>query len=220
VTNGSFGAKDAVSYLTSYLSPNKIIFNPSQLLVFRSNLLSESPSQVYDHPDLYSESPSTSSTCAELSKLGYEKSSASSLVESSATEHESVFSAYEKKLKKKSFESSLSTSSCSSSSNNPNEINTKSDSNDESGTKFDNENKENIVAQIIDKDEMPSAIFNITFKFLNTETRLLRKILIRHGMTEAAHDATDYNLLWTGNVLKPDMLRGLSSYQRINHFPR
>ncbi|CAO1411784.1 unnamed protein product [Diamesa serratosioi] len=68
--------------------------------------------------------------------------------------------------------------------------------------------------------EMPAALFNISYKFMNTETRLLRKILNGHGMVEIGHEQMDFNLLWTGNQLKPDMLRNLSPFQRINHFPR
>lgn len=84
----------------------------------------------------------------------------------------------------------------------------------------ESENKENSVMAPLNKDDMPASLFNVTYKFLNTETRLLRKILNAHGLVEVGHDATDFNLLWTGNQLKPDMLRNLSQYQRINHFPR
>lgn len=128
-----------------------------------------------------------------------------------------TFNFVEKKTKKRSLESSSSTSSSSSLSS---ASVAESGSNTEILTKDDSENKENIVMQPLDREEMPAALLNITFKFLNTETRLLRKILLGHGLTECHHDANDFNLLWTGNQLKPDMLRNLSSYQRINHFPR
>ncbi|XP_055536464.1 tubulin polyglutamylase TTLL5 isoform X2 [Wyeomyia smithii] len=79
------------------------------------------------------------------------------------------------------------------------------------------ENKEN---QNVDKTEMPAAQLNIYYKFVNTETRLLRKILNAHGMAESGSDSSDFNLLWTGIHLKPDILRNLAPYQRVNHFPR
>ncbi|XP_055618403.1 tubulin polyglutamylase TTLL5 [Toxorhynchites rutilus septentrionalis] len=79
------------------------------------------------------------------------------------------------------------------------------------------ENKEN---QSIAKAEMPAAQLNIYYKFINTETRLLRKILNAHGMGESGSDSNDFNLLWTGIHLKPDILRNLAPYQRVNHFPR
>lgn len=31
---------------------------------------------------------------------------------------------------------------------------------------------------------------------------------------------TDFNILWMGNHPKPDILRNLQSYQKVNHFPR
>ncbi|XP_058812370.1 tubulin polyglutamylase TTLL5 isoform X2 [Topomyia yanbarensis] len=79
------------------------------------------------------------------------------------------------------------------------------------------ENKEN---ESVVKTEMPAAQLNIFYKFVNTETRLLRKILSAHGMAESGSDSTDFNLLWTGIHLKPDILRNLAPYQRVNHFPR
>lgn len=84
-------------------------------------------------------------------------------------------------------------------------------------TRKSQENKEN---QSVIKTEMPAAQLNIFYKFINTETRLLRKILNAHGMGESGSDSNDFNLLWTGIHLKPDILRNLAPYQRVNHFPR
>uniref|UniRef100_A0A182IPS9 Tubulin--tyrosine ligase-like protein 5 n=1 Tax=Anopheles atroparvus TaxID=41427 RepID=A0A182IPS9_ANOAO len=80
------------------------------------------------------------------------------------------------------------------------------------------DNKEN--QQTVTKTEMPAAQLNICYKFINTETRLLRKILNAHGMGESGSECNDFNLLWTGIHLKPDILRNLAPYQRVNHFPR
>lgn len=216
VTNGTLGSKDAV-------------------LVFRTSVLAAAAvtatsSHNFDHPDLYSETPSASSTCAELSKAGSEKAyvAAISLPQNLNGDRRidtETFNFNEKKTKKRALESSSSTSSSSSlNSNNSMTESQLAESNGDlasGGSKdLDSENKENIIVAPIDKDEMPAALFNITYKFLNTETRLLRKILNGHGLVETPHDATDFNILWTGNQLKPDMLRNLSQYQRINHFPR
>jgi tubulin polyglutamylase TTLL5 len=218
VTNGTLGSKDAI-------------------LVFRTSVLAASaaPSSTnaFDHPDLYSsETPSASSTCTELSKVGNEKSYVTAMalpqnVRGDRRIDTETFNFIEKKTKKRSLESSSSTSSSSSlnSSNSMTESqlgNAESSGDLAAGTSkdSDSENKENIIVAPIDKDEMPAALFNITYKFLNTETRLLRKILHGHGLVEVGHDANDFNLLWTGNQLKPDMLRNLSQFQRINHFPR
>lgn len=33
-------------------------------------------------------------------------------------------------------------------------------------------------------------------------------------------NSSDYNVQWTGSHLKPFTLRGLTEFQKINHFPR
>lgn len=73
--------------------------------------------------------------------------------------------------------------------------------------------------EVTARREMPAAILNITFKFTNTETKLLKRILVSHGLREAG-DNENFNLLWTGLHMKPDILRALKPYQRVNHFPR
>lgn len=70
-----------------------------------------------------------------------------------------------------------------------------------------------------DISNMPAAVLKLTYKFTNTETKLLRRILSSHGLQEANENQT-FNLLWTGLHMKPDILRNLTPYQRINHFPR
>lgn len=68
-------------------------------------------------------------------------------------------------------------------------------------------------------DEMPATLLNITYKFTNTETKLLKRILTSHGLKEAKENQ-NFSLLWTGLHMKPDILRNLLPYQRVNHFPR
>ncbi|XP_055371763.1 probable beta-tubulin polyglutamylase isoform X3 [Condylostylus longicornis] len=85
---------------------------------------------------------------------------------------------------------------------------------------YDQSNKENIDDfQILDPCDMPAFHLNITYKFMNTETRLLKKIFARHGLVESENDQP-FTLLWTGVHMKPDILRNLTPYQRVNHFPR
>lgn len=79
--------------------------------------------------------------------------------------------------------------------------------------------KENITGDQIDVCNMPASILKITYKFTNTETRLLRRILASHGLKEA-EETQSFSLLWTGVHIKPDILRNLTPYQRVNHFPR
>lgn len=68
-------------------------------------------------------------------------------------------------------------------------------------------------------DAMPAAILKMTYKFMNTETKLLKRILFSHGLEEA-RECQKFNLLWTGLHMKPDILRSLLPFQRVNHFPR
>lgn len=217
VTNGSLGSRDSV-----------LVFRTSVLASPNSSTSDTQSTNSFDH-DTYPDTPSASSTCAELTKVMSDKSyiTALSLPQSINQNDRRIdsetFNFVEKKTKKRMLESSSSTSSSSSlNSNSMNQLVTTETSNDNlSGAKdAESENKENLIVVPVDKEEMPAAMFNITYKFLNTETRLLRKILNGHGMYEVNNDANDWNLLWTGNQLKPDMLRNLSSYQRINHFPR
>lgn len=220
VTNGTLGSKEAV-------------------LVFRTSVLTASPAassstHCFDYPE--SESPSTSSTCAELSTKSQsnDKLYSNSLPKSSRRIDTETFNFNEKKSKKRYMELSESASSTSSSSSSSSLTSSSSGENteleksqndsknnqDENESDKLSENKENVIVDQMDKAEMPASVFNITYKFINTETRLLRKILYSHGLNEVSHDAMDFNILWTGNQLKPDMLRNLSPFQRINHFPR
>ncbi|XP_034664428.1 tubulin polyglutamylase TTLL5 [Drosophila subobscura] len=66
---------------------------------------------------------------------------------------------------------------------------------------------------------MPAYKLKITYKFIQTETKLLRKIFDVHGLREVEGDS-NFNLLWTGVHMKLDILRNLAPYQRVNHFPR
>ncbi|XP_065371065.1 tubulin polyglutamylase TTLL5 isoform X3 [Calliphora vicina] len=66
---------------------------------------------------------------------------------------------------------------------------------------------------------MPAIDLKLTYKFIQTETKLLRKIFARHGLTEA-DESENFSILWTGIHMKPDILRNLAPYQRVNHFPR
>lgn len=67
---------------------------------------------------------------------------------------------------------------------------------------------------------MPARVLKITYKLVNTETKLLNRLLQAHGLIETSLESKDCNLLWSGLHPKPDVLRALSQYQRVNHFPR
>lgn len=67
--------------------------------------------------------------------------------------------------------------------------------------------------------DMPALKLKLSYKFMQTETKLLRQIFVRHGLTEVQPDE-NFTILWTGIHMKPDILRNLAPYQRVNHFPR
>ncbi|XP_007257406.3 tubulin polyglutamylase TTLL5 isoform X1 [Astyanax mexicanus] len=62
--------------------------------------------------------------------------------------------------------------------------------------------------------------YNLGFKIVRTESRLVRGILVNHGFHEVHPNSNDYNLMWTGTHLKTYLLRTLQDFQRVNHFPR
>ncbi|KAM7402946.1 hypothetical protein PAMA_003732 [Pampus argenteus] len=62
--------------------------------------------------------------------------------------------------------------------------------------------------------------YNMAFKIVRTESRLVRGILTNHGFHEVHPNSNDFNLMWTGSHLKPYTLRSLQDFQRVNHFPR
>ncbi|TRY91785.1 hypothetical protein DNTS_023743 [Danionella cerebrum] len=62
--------------------------------------------------------------------------------------------------------------------------------------------------------------YNLGFKIVRTESRLVRGLLTSHGFHEVHLNSTDFNLMWSGSHLKPHLLRSLQNFQKVNHFPR
>ncbi|KAL2099422.1 hypothetical protein ACEWY4_005902 [Coilia grayii] len=62
--------------------------------------------------------------------------------------------------------------------------------------------------------------YNLAFKIVRTESRLVRGILTNHGFHEVHPSSNDFNIMWTGSHLKPYLFRGLQVFQKVNHFPR
>ncbi|XP_058254857.1 tubulin polyglutamylase TTLL5 [Hemibagrus wyckioides] len=76
---------------------------------------------------------------------------------------------------------------------------------------------------VVSKDETICSIgerYNLAFKIVRTESRLIRNILVNHGFHEVHPNSNDFNLMWTGSHLKPYLLRSLQDFQKVNHFPR
>ncbi|XP_012345845.1 tubulin polyglutamylase TTLL5 isoform X2 [Apis florea] len=68
--------------------------------------------------------------------------------------------------------------------------------------------------------EPPAKILHMTYKIFQTDTKLINLLLQSHGLTEVSMNEMDFNILWMGNHPKPDILRNLMPYQKVNHFPR
>ncbi|XP_075982485.1 tubulin tyrosine ligase-like 5 isoform X2 [Anticarsia gemmatalis] len=91
---------------------------------------------------------------------------------------------------------------------------------------YDSDDSEHLLVKevesvkVLESSHMPARLLKITYKLVNTETKLLHRLLQAHGLQEAVTEAKDFNLLWSGLHPKPDVLRSMSPYQRVNHFPR
>ncbi|PSN31902.1 hypothetical protein C0J52_21196 [Blattella germanica] len=68
--------------------------------------------------------------------------------------------------------------------------------------------------------EPPANELHMTYKTIQAETKLLAAVLHSHGMREVHPNIPDFNLLWTGIHPKPHLLKAMTPYQRVNHFPR
>uniref|UniRef100_A0AAY4C408 Tubulin--tyrosine ligase-like protein 5 n=1 Tax=Denticeps clupeoides TaxID=299321 RepID=A0AAY4C408_9TELE len=76
---------------------------------------------------------------------------------------------------------------------------------------------------IVTKEDVVRSVgelYNLAFKIVRTESRLVRGILSSHGFHEVHPNSNDFNLMWTGSHLKPYLLRSLLEFQKVNHFPR
>ncbi|KAJ0173465.1 hypothetical protein K1T71_010614 [Dendrolimus kikuchii] len=80
--------------------------------------------------------------------------------------------------------------------------------------------KEVDSVKVLESSHMPARVLKITYKLINTETKLLHRLLQAHGLQETSAESKDFNLMWSGLHPKPDVLRSLTPYQRVNHFPR
>ncbi|XP_071576774.1 tubulin polyglutamylase TTLL5 isoform X1 [Temnothorax nylanderi] len=69
-------------------------------------------------------------------------------------------------------------------------------------------------------EDPPAKQLHMTYKIFQTDTRLINLLLQSHGLKEVPMNETDFNVLWMGSHPKPDILRNLMPYQKINHFPR
>ncbi|XP_034941012.1 tubulin polyglutamylase TTLL5 [Chelonus insularis] len=69
-------------------------------------------------------------------------------------------------------------------------------------------------------DNPPAKQLHMTYKIIQADTKLISLLLHSHGLTEVSINDTDFNILWMGSHPKPDILRNLAPFQKVNHFPR
>jgi hypothetical protein len=62
--------------------------------------------------------------------------------------------------------------------------------------------------------------YNLTYKFVKNETRLIKKILEGHGFEQVHSSSSLFNLMWTCGTIKPLIFKSLFPFQRVNHFPK
>ncbi|TGZ56062.1 hypothetical protein CRM22_010230 [Opisthorchis felineus] len=71
-----------------------------------------------------------------------------------------------------------------------------------------------------DAAEKLGRCYNMSYRLVRMESKLIRNILSAHGFQESANQFGKFNVLWTGGHLRPTQLRILSDFHKINHFPR
>lgn len=214
-TSGQMGSKDAV-------------------LVFRTSILNTRNNDLEESMTSYNGSSSSNSLNIMTSSCGDESTEAkvlSSLPKSNINLSDSDISKAVKSPKKRLHES-LSSSDNSIYSDgaddnvDPDGCNSKSISNDNVSIDDEIEGDESKVKEsdqdrislFPDISELPASKLKITYKFHNSETKLLKRIFSQHGLKESGEQ--NFSILWTGVHMKPDILRNLTPYQRVNHFPR
>ena len=59
-----------------------------------------------------------------------------------------------------------------------------------------------------------------TFKFINSDVKLIRYTLEDNGFKEAGNLKNNWTIMWHGGAVKNHIYESLTKYQKINHFPR
>ncbi|CAD5231909.1 unnamed protein product [Bursaphelenchus xylophilus] len=64
------------------------------------------------------------------------------------------------------------------------------------------------------------AQYNMCFKMLKSDSRLVKSVLFSYGFIQCSAKNQNFNVFWTNTHLNSNSLRQLKSWQRVNHFPR
>ncbi|KHJ85981.1 Tubulin-tyrosine ligase family protein, partial [Oesophagostomum dentatum] len=62
--------------------------------------------------------------------------------------------------------------------------------------------------------------YNLAFKMINSDTKLVKTVLHSHGFTQCSRKNPSFNILWCGSSVRATHMRSIQPWQRINQFPR
>ncbi|VDP12949.1 unnamed protein product [Onchocerca flexuosa] len=62
--------------------------------------------------------------------------------------------------------------------------------------------------------------YHLRFKMIKCNQALVKTILHSYGFEQCSSRNPNCNIIWTSSHLKPQVLRAMASWQRVNHFPR
>ncbi|KAK6758263.1 hypothetical protein RB195_015839 [Necator americanus] len=76
------------------------------------------------------------------------------------------------------------------------------------------------AAELREKYTQTGENYNLAFKMVNSDTKLVKTVLHSHGFTQCSRKNPSFNILWCGSSVRASHMRTIQSWQRINQFPR
>ncbi|KAJ1366372.1 hypothetical protein KIN20_027011 [Parelaphostrongylus tenuis] len=78
----------------------------------------------------------------------------------------------------------------------------------------------NTAANVRERYTQTGEDFNLAFKMINSDTKLVKTVLHSHGFTQCSRKNPSFNLLWCGSAIRATHMRSIQPWQRLNQFPR
>ncbi|WKY13186.1 hypothetical protein Q1695_004193 [Nippostrongylus brasiliensis] len=76
------------------------------------------------------------------------------------------------------------------------------------------------AADLRDKYTQTGENYNLAFKMVNSDTKLVKTVLHSHGFTQCSRKNPLFNLLWCGSAMRATQMRNVQPWQRLNQFPK
>ncbi|KAK5964784.1 hypothetical protein GCK32_000462 [Trichostrongylus colubriformis] len=76
------------------------------------------------------------------------------------------------------------------------------------------------AADVRNKYTQTGEHFNLAFKMINSDTKLVKTVLHSHGFTQCSRKNPSFNILWCGSAMRATQMRNIQPWQRLNQFPR